>query len=273
MTVWTKERVDEMRRHWNAGLSMGQIAKRMGTTRGSIDGASRRANLHFRPGVPMTLAPSHPAARAGHTIFPTRVAHDTRPLKPGSYSRKLGAIVEKGAWRGMPIYTLALEERATCPRSCARWLDCYGNHMQAAKRQSTLGLIGVLASQLGDLSRDHPGGFVVRLHVLGDFYSVEYVEQWARWLRHFPALRVFGYTAWRPATPIGKRIGELRDAHWDRFAIRTSAGNEEPRAIVVDAAEQAGDAILCPVQTGKTASCGTCSLCWSTRRDIAFLRH
>ena len=41
----------------------------------------------------------------------------------------------------------------------------------------------------------HGGGFVVRLHVLGDFYSVEYVGLWRRLLRQYPTLRVFGYTA------------------------------------------------------------------------------
>ena len=40
----------------------------------------------------------------------------------------------------------------------------------------------------------HGGGFVVRFHVLGDFYSVEYVGLWRRLLRQYPTLRVFGYT-------------------------------------------------------------------------------
>jgi hypothetical protein len=36
--------------------------------------------------------------------------------------------------------------------------------------------------------------------------------------------------------------------------------------------ESDGD-ILCPVQTGKTASCTTCALCWSTKKPIRFLLH
>ncbi len=33
------------------------------------------------------------------------------------------------------------------------------------------------------------------------------------------------------------------------------------------------DAIICPAQTGKADSCGTCALCWHTKRRIAFLQH
>jgi hypothetical protein len=42
---------------------------------------------------------------------------------------------------------------------------------------------------------DHPHDFAVRLHVLGDFYSVEYVELWRKLLMLHRALYVFGYTA------------------------------------------------------------------------------
>ena len=84
------------------------------------------------------LLPSHhPAARAGRSIFPSRVFDpDELPalLKSGHNSRKIGRQVTKGPCKGQPIYTLTLEERASCPRSCREWLGCYGNNMQAAER-------------------------------------------------------------------------------------------------------------------------------------------
>ena len=52
-----------------------------------------------------------------------------------------------------------------------------------------------LERQIEVLDVRHGGGFVVRFHVLGDFYSVEYVGLWRRLLRQYPTLRVFGYTA------------------------------------------------------------------------------
>ena len=34
-----------------------------------------------------------------------------------------------------------------------------------------------------------------------------------------------------------------------------------------------GKAFVCPVQTGKTDSCGTCGLCWSATKAVVFLTH
>jgi hypothetical protein len=122
----------------------------------------------------------------------------------------------------------------------------------------------------------HPRGFVVRLHVLGDFYSVDYVNQWYRWLTLFPALHIFGYTSWQPSTPIGARIAMLAAHRWARFAVRTSDGPMLERATRTISDAQSPlkeDAIVCPAQTNQTECCGTCGLCWGTQRNIAFLVH
>jgi hypothetical protein len=43
----------------------------------------------------------------------------------------------------------------------------------------------------------------MRVHNLGDFYSVEHVELWRTLLERHPALRVWGYTArWHSDDPI-----------------------------------------------------------------------
>ena len=34
-------------------------------------------------------------------------------------------VIKKGEFKGYVIYTLTLEERATCPRECYHWDDCY----------------------------------------------------------------------------------------------------------------------------------------------------
>ena len=123
----------------------------------------------------------------------------------------------------------------------------------------------------------HPEGFVVRLHVLGDFYSVEYVDLWARLLDAHPALRVFGYTARDPfADPIGIRLDTLSRTRWDRFAIRFSNRWLPERSALTlwkpgGVPAQAG--VICPAQTGKTDCCGTCALCWQTTKTIFFQVH
>jgi hypothetical protein len=85
----------------------------------------------------IVLSPSHPAIRDGRTIFPTTVNEVGNPrlkrlLKGGENSRKIGKTVAKGKLKGFPIFTLTLEERATCPRTCEVFDACYGNGMPYA---------------------------------------------------------------------------------------------------------------------------------------------
>jgi hypothetical protein len=47
---------------------------------------------------------------------------------------KLGKKVTKGHLKGARIFTLTLEERATCDSECEHWLDCYGNNMPFGHR-------------------------------------------------------------------------------------------------------------------------------------------
>lgn len=281
---WTPERIEELRELWNSGLGKSKIARKMGVTRNSIIGESNRLNLQYRNHKhPVRLADDHPAVIEGRSIFPGQVVEpEGDVLKPGGYQRKLGAMVTKGRWSGMPLYSLSLEERATCPRSCSLYGACYGNAMHRAKRyRHGPALDLALAANLARLSVAHKGGFVVRLHLVGDFVSIQYTLQWIEWLRKFPALRVFGYTAHEVSTPIGALLRATANAHWDRFAIRTSGALRGLRTVVVDTYEDAEriGAIVCPAQSdklaaaGKQISCSSCALCWSTQRPVAFLLH
>jgi len=225
----------------------------------------------------VTLSALHPAHRSGRTIFPSRVYDPDevdRLLKDGHQSRKIGKIVQKGPRRGWPIYTLTLEERATCPRRCAAWSFCYGNNMQAAERiVAGEALERRLEGELAALQVRHPDGFLVRLHILGDFYSLDYVRLWSRAIDRLPALHVFGFTARCPeGDPIGRALLALASLAWDRFALRFS-GAEGP--VMASRISDDGDpeAIACPAQSGATDCCATCGLCWQSNRSIAFRRH
>lgn len=279
---WSDPREDQsLRDAWTyTSGSVTKIGRMLALSHGQVIGRSRTIGLHVTTFRPMNLKPSNAAVREGRTRFPSRVTlpDDKRVLKSGRSNTKLGGKVTKGAWKGMPIYSLTLEERATCPTTCKLWRSCYGNRMHLATRYKVgPELIYRLQQELRKLQERHPRGFVVRLHVLGDFYSTAYVDKWAEWLLDFPALRIFGYTAWQTDTPIGHTIARWRDLMWGRFAIRTSGAEKGPRTAVYPAGLLAGlmekDAIPCPAQVNKTASCGTCALCWSTTRPIAFLEH
>jgi hypothetical protein len=236
-------------------------------------------------GTGVTLSALHPAYRTGRSLFPSRVFDPNevkRVLKDGHQSRKIGKTVQTGRLRGAPIFTLTLEERATCPRSCAAWACCYGNGMQAAERiVAGKPLEDALWSELTALQAAHPAGFLVRLHVLGDFYSATYAELWGEAFAAFPALHVFGYTANPPESEIGRVIGRLNVRHADRFAFRFSGHDAPTRGSVVIERGEKTPHTVCLAQrnltdaagTPKADCCATCTLCWQSDRTIAFWRH
>lgn len=227
----------------------------------------------------MQLKPGHQALTKGRTVFLKTVippSQAKRLLQPASTNRKLGGgklRIEKGRWRGMPLYQLLLEERATCPSSCNQWDNCYGNNMYLAKRINHRGpeLVRYLRHEVAALAKAAPGGFVIRLHVLGDFYSKAYVRFWHDALARHLSLRLFGYTHRLPGQ--GDGIGEAieainsTDRCWIRFSDRGGLMSAN-----VGAATGPED-IQCPEEVGKTKSCLTCGLCWQTRLPIKFLTH
>lgn len=227
------------------------------------------------------VMPAHDAAFIveGRTKYPSTITDPTthRVLKSGVNQAKIGGRVNKGAWAGMPIYCLTLEERATCPPDCFLWRACYGNGMNWAERMAHgPELESRLETEVRVLAAGHPKGFAVRLHILGDFYSVDYVRLWARLVDEHPELHVFGFSArWQREDPIAVELVRYASEHWDRFAIRFSNAPIDTCSTVT--IEHAGacpsDAIICPQQSGKTESCSNCALCWSSDQRIAFIRH
>lgn len=276
---WTDEMRSEITYRWEVlKQKPRRIRSEMGLTVGQLAGAITRFQLHKnRRGAGLVLGADHPAVVEGRTLFPNNVRLPWRLLRPGGDSQKLGARVTKGSWRGFPVYAITLEERATCPRSCVVYNACFGNGMNwAVRAPHGPDMERQLWREFSELQRRHPRGYAVRAHVLGDWYSVSYVDLWEAALDHFPGLHVWGYSAWQPDTPIGAAIASLRDRRWKRFAVRTSGASEGPRTFVIQHREQAHGAIVCPAQTGASRSCSTCSLCWAlAARDkaVAFLSH
>src|SRR5262249_24053099 len=136
---------------------------------------------------------------------------------PSTHGRSAARFL-KGRWRGFAAYMLTLEERATCPTTCRHLRSCYGNKMHLAQRmQAGSDLEWRLVREVALLHIDHPDGFAVRLHELGDFYSVEYVELWGRLLERYPGLHIWGYTAHTDG-PIFAALVALVKRYGGRFA-------------------------------------------------------
>ena len=267
------------------GCSLGTVARNL---KGHVG-----ASLTRSPGGPghvgaraFILPLDHPAVTGKRTLFPTTVREVGKEwlLKAGKHSAKIGGEVRKGPWKGFPIYTLTLEERATCPESCRHWGSCYGNHTHLARRwRHGPDLEWRLRREVAALELEHGAGFAVRLHSLGDFYSVGYVRMWRDLLEKHPALHVFGYTA-RVDCEIAHEVAMLVRDYWrhanpPRFAVRFSnAPIMRYSTVTIEGPlQRPPDAVVCPAQwtpSGKKSDCcGTCALCWDTAKRVAFLQH
>lgn len=241
---------------------------------------------HDAPGRRKTpvLAVDHPAVVGSRPIVKTQYVVDAfadprRPLfKRGGWTSKLGHRVLKGRLRGLPLVHLTLAERTTCPASCQQWRSCYGNartHATIQRFKPGPDLERRIPLALSRLSQLAPGGYLVRLHTLGDFYSVGYVRLWTRMLERHPALHIYGYSH-RQGEPIGDALQTVIDRHWPRFAIRWSDSTDSRRtanvAQSIEAARQMPGTV-CPAQTHEHMTCGQCTLCWASEAPIIFLQH
>ena len=218
------------------------------------------------------------------TIYPksikTPVSHKLKLLKPGSNNKKLGNIVTAKKWTGKRMFSLTLVERITCPESCHHWDDCYGNNMPFAHRFNTIGLLHALEDEVAALSKKYPEGIVIRLHVLGDFYSISYVAFWERMLELYPNVCIYGYTA-RWYEPIQKAIAAMNRKWSNRCVIRYSRNRAyiPSEDILRDswkfAAEESyvGPTFTCPEQLGTLPDCASCGACWIANKTVKFLSH
>lgn len=206
------------------------------------------------------------------------VRHMRTLLVSGHSNVKIGRDVRKGRFRGYWIFTLSLEERKTCPSSCAHWSDCYGNNMPFAKRidHTDPQFLPVLEQEIETLLNARGRvGVLVRLHALGDFYSEAYVDFWRRMLAKHPRLAIYGYTARTPRRAIGAAVVRMNNDYGQRCMIRFSDGGRPTMSTLSITAKEdrPADAFVCPEQTGQTRCCATCGACWSTEKNVAFLAH
>jgi hypothetical protein len=232
------------------------------------------------------LQPAHTRYRKSVLPVPsTPATSGLFVLKDGHTNVKLGRDVTKGRYRGMRLFSLTLEERATCWEGCQNWTRCYGDNMPFACRyEPGPALERALAADVDRLAHGKRTrtGFVVRLHVLGDFYSVDYVARWAELLDQYSALHLFGYTHWRHTHPIGAAVAQLAQRFPERAAFRRSdqtlddvtAGDPLPTATTISVHQAIPNRlVLCPEQRALTPSCAACGLCMNTQTPIAFADH
>ena len=221
------------------------------------------------------LSSTHPAIVNSQTLYRKNV-HDAgnyaHAVIKASTNIKLGKKVTKGHLKGAKIYTLTLEERDTCDPECEHWLDCFGNNMPFAHRFEANDAL--LVSIERDLDKLDAKGkpYLVRLHILGDFFDLQYILFWRKQLKNRELLNVYGYTRHHPTKPLGYALKLVRQEYGKRFAVRFS--NYPDDTFSAQSEHVSMDGIICPVQQDRTDSCGTCALCWEMEdKSIIFYDH
>lgn len=285
LVTWTPERRARLRDAWGK-VSVRDFAAAEQTSAGAVYRIARQLGLETKERAPQALRRSHPAIRDNSTRYPGSIISakkSKRVLVSGKENRKLGHRVTKGRWRGLTIYSLTLVERASCPANCLEWSTCYGNALNWPKRLVLDDeLTRRLDVELDMLAACHPSGFLVRLHVLGDFGAnaregLPYVEFWERRLRDTPELHVFGFTAHDPLSPVGAAIMSMNREFPGRVRIRFSGTTSDDgfgATVIDDPAES--QHVVCPFESDhpkRPKDCAGCGLCWTMDRTVEFVRH
>ena len=200
-------------------------------------------------------------------------------LKP-STNKKLGKKVLKGKYKDYKFVTLTLVERETCPKDCIHWLNCYGNNMPFAHRISSKNAQLLEERIYNDLLNSTNQLLLIRLHILGDFFSVKYVKFWRKMLNTFNNIALYGYTAnnIKSSIPLSQAIAKeiiklnKNDNCHIRFSNDLTISFSANSYDIVKPVK--GVSLVCPVQENKTANCGTCGLCWNQKdQQIIFKTH
>ena len=121
---------------------------------------------------------------------------------------------------------------------------------------------------------------LIRLHILGDFFSVKYVKFWRKMLKTFNNIALYGYTAnniksiYSESRAIAKEIIKLNENEHCHIRFSNDLTNKFSANSYDIVKPVKGVSIVCPVQEDKTANCGTCGLCWNQKdQQIIFKTH
>jgi len=235
---------------------------------------------------------------------------DTRGVVISRYGRgnlKIGlGVYTFSRLPGLPhADALGLDPRAgtafgTCPGSSDECRKiCY-----AARPVTENGAVfqmwkGNVASDVPPIPDDAK---LLRLHVSGDFDSLDYVQNWIERMTERPDVTMWVYTrSWRvpellPALEVlralpnvqmfasmDESIPEMPPLGWRRAWIDGDVRGGTPQQVAAHAEDpvthnlatlDGGASYVCPEETKRQPNCEACGYCFKgTKNDVTFLRH
>jgi len=117
---------------------------------------------------------------------------------------------------------------------------------------------------VGEIRRTRAPAF--RLHVIGDFYTVEYVGKWIAIAKRLPDVIFFGSTrSWRCdfIAEVLKRYRDLPNVYMKASVDPTD--NEDPFGCGWSIWSVEGEGTPCPHDYRLVANCAECKRCWSIK--------
>lgn len=136
---------------------------------------------------------------------------------------------------------------------------------------------------------------ILRVHISGDFDSVDYIENWVQRMQQRPDVTMWAYTrSWRvpsllPALEVLRALPNVQlFASMDVSTVEVPPTGWRRAWIEGDSRECEGGSIgdfnnltfdgtttyICPEQVGRRQTCQECRYCFSGQtRDVTFLRH
>jgi hypothetical protein len=253
-------------------------------TRGVVLSRYGKGNLKIGPGVytysRLPGRPGRPALGSGGSQPIERDLQNTDPVRGITY-------------------------RGTCPGSTPECESiCYASRPVAER-----GVVAEMWRKNTDTSEVPPipaDATLLRLHVSGDFDSVDYITNWILRLTERPDVTCWAYTrSWRVETllPALERLRALPNvqliasmdvstpilppAGWRRAwidgdpragtVLTIDAHTEAAEGITAWALERTADGVkslICPEETKAVANCEQCGFCFKgERNDVTFLQH
>jgi hypothetical protein len=182
-------------------------------------------------------------------------------------------LISRGNLKLGILPSFSLPPMKTCPGKtpfCDKYcFGCHGNYILANTHSSNELRLEVsrtsdfVPRMVADIRRIMAPAF--RLHVVGDFYSAEYLEKWIEIVRRFPDIHFFGSTrSWR-VPKIAKTLEEFRDEKNVYMRASVDLTDHLSPAPAWSTWSVEGQGVPCPHDKGKVKSCYTCGRCWNDK--------
>ncbi len=186
----------------------------------------------------------------------------------------LGVSFGNGNEKMGNIFSFSLPGKITCP-GASEWClkKCYGYRYEIrrpkCRKAYLLNLLLTKKSEeftrlmIGIIPRIIPS---FRIHVSGDFYSVEYIQCWTKICEQFPTTKFWSYTrSWNVEAllPHLDKLRSLDNVQLFASIDHTMLSQPEGWRIAFIKGDERASGIICPAQINDNISCDNCGYCFN----------